>query len=746
LTIRRGADAAPAAAARDQGADFDRAVAAHDAAIAAAGLDIWIGNEPTFTDRHSQATEWLTGAVGEDKRRRAESLVAALARVRPGDVILRSVGRQYPGESEPRTSLGLYGRRDGSRCWAGPPDPLLAPPGPPPDIGALDARLERALAARGLATRRFAGAGDRRQIVARPNPATPLPGPDEDERLLRPSIHTPGLPPERRNDPLAPDGLFLLILEVCALPGGEVACIELPAVAEVALFLVLLEAVGEAAAASGLPSLILRGCPPPVDPTVRWATVTPDPAVVEVNAAPQASVAAFLEDNRSSYGAAAALGLAPYRLYYNGEVADSGGGGQITFGGPTPTRSPFFVEPRLLPRLVRYLARHPSLSYLFAHDYVGPFGQSVRPDELGADVLAELRLALALLARVPAPTPPTIWGALAPFLTDASGNSHRAEINVEKLWNVDQPCRGLLGLVEFRALRMQHTPERAAALGALLRAILARLMITGDVADRLEIIAWGGALHDRFALPFYLEADLREVLADLEAAGFGLGPALVGELGSDAWRVWAALDVGDYRLEIRRALEFWFLLGDTTKQQGTSRLVDSSTSRIEVSLRPRVPGGGAGGLARWRIRANDVELPLRAQADARGPVRVGGVRYRRFDPRHGLHPTLQRQTPVRLLVLDPFRAAAHEITLHEWSPDGADYDGVPADLAVAADRRAARCVYRRLAGGAIPPEVPAPPGALGDCTLDLRYARPASDVGAEAIRTPSDSAAASGEP
>jgi uncharacterized protein (DUF2126 family) len=706
--------------------ELDQAIAEHDAAIARRGLDIWLGNEPTFTDRYSQATEWLTGAVGDDKRRRAERLAATLATARPGDAIVRSIGRQYPGESEPRASIGLYGRRDGVPAWVGPPDPLIAalPSGPWPDLDGLDARLEVALAARGLVVRRFAGPNDRRQVVARAGRIGPLPSAAQDGRLLRPSIHGCAIPAEGLIDDLSRDDLWLFLLDLDETAGRRVARIELPTLPDVRTFLLFLAAIAEAATGGRLPSLVLRGFPPPADSSVRWATVTPDPAVVELNTAPQATVSAFLEDNRVSYAAAASLGLAPYRLYYNGEVADSGGGGQITFGGPTPARSPFFVEPQLLPRLVRYVARHPAISYLYAHDYVGPFGQSVRSDELGGDVLRELRLALAVLARAPHPEPVTIWRSLAPFLTDTSGNSHRAEINVEKLWNVDQPGRGMLGLVEFRAFRMQHTPERAAALAALLRAILARLMTAGEEADRLELVAWEARLHDRFALPFYLAADLREVLDDLQAAGLGLGPAIVRELEADSWRAWATFDLGSCALEVRRALEFWFLLGDASRQQGTSRLVDSSTGRIEVALRPRDPTDEAE-LAAWRVRANDLELPLRAERDPRGAVRVCGVRYRRFQPRRGLHPTLSAQTPIRLLAQRAGEAIAHEVTLHEWMPDGSDYDGVPADLAVACARRADRCVHRRLASAAALPAAAAPPGCVEEVTLDLRYAAPA---------------------
>ncbi len=749
--------------ASETDSETDRAVAEHDARLSALGLEIWLGNEPTFTDRYSHATEWLTGAVGDDKRRRAEALVAALARANAGSAVLRSIGRQYPGESEPRSSIGLYARRDGRPAWTGPPDPLLvADAGQVAEMGVLQpgafqldgflldgflACVSAALAARSLACTTFLGPDDHRLLfsLSAPADASGLPDPAVDPRLLRPSIHARALPPQGLRDELADEGLFLIVLGTDVLPDGQtVACLDLPAVGEVEVFLALLADVAAAASRSRLPALVLRGFPPPVDASVLWSTVTPDPAVVEVNAAPCASVAEFLRANRRCYAAAAALGLSPYRLYYNGAVADSGGGGQITFGGPSPARSPFFVAPHLLPRLVRYVARHPAFSYLFAHDYVGPCGQSVRPDELGPAVLGELRLALALLERVSDPAPATLWQALAPFLTDATGNSHRADLNIEKLWNPGQPGRGLLGLVELRAFRMQHTPERAAALGALVRAVLARLMTGGEALDRLSLLDREVELHDRFALPFYLEADLREVLEDLRGAGLGLAPVLVRELERDDWRHLATFELGDCTLEIRRALEFWLLLGDASQQQGTSRLVDASTSRIELALRPSRPDADGARLAAWRVQANGVELPLRSESEPRGPVRVFGVRYRSFMPRQGLHPTLGVQAPLRLVVgrdagprAAPALRTTHEITLLEWAPDGRDYADLPADLAEARARRTARCVLRdpsdnpssdpSCAPAPTPTTTPAPtartlpPAAFTPYSVDLRF-------------------------
>lgn len=702
----------------NHGGDFDLAIAAHDAAVAALGADIWLGNEPTFTDRHSTAPEWITGALGRDKQSRAERLLAHLASEQPGCAVLRTIGRQYPGETSPRWSLGLYAHRSGQALWCGPPDPLMADVAiePDPDPSAFRAYLEGSLTRRGFPCVAFRSDDDWRIVVARDR-SVRLPPSLDDPRLRRPSIHLGSIAERGLYDDLAGEGLHVLIVSSIDDAGRKVCCLELPGFADVRSFTAFLAAISEAARARDLRSLVLRGFPPPVDESVMYTTITPDPAVVEVNMAPHPSVLGFLRDNRRTYMAAAAVGLSPYRLHYNGTVADSGGGGQITFGGASAERSPFVVEPHLLPRLLRYAQRHPALSYFFAHDYIGASGQSVRPDEHAADAFDELRLALALIDAEPSPDPATLWLALAPSLTDPVGNSHRAEINVEKLWNPHQPARGRLGLVEFRAFRMQHTPERAAALAALLRALVAMLM-TRDEDD--ELVDWGRALHDRFALPFYLEADLRHVFADLEAVGLALHSLVRTELEADRGDLWCSVDYGEFTLTVRRAREFWPLVGDATAQQGTSRLVDASTSRIELAVRPKSPERVVD-LESLEVRACGVDVPLRSESDDRGPVRVHGLRYRSFVPTHGRHPTLGPQVPVRLLLLDRQQSEALEITLHEWRPDGAAYDGLPRDVAHANARRAARCTSRRLDASDLPRARKPPRGALGTHTLDLRY-------------------------
>jgi uncharacterized protein (DUF2126 family) len=398
-------------------------------------------------------------------------------------------------------------------------------------------------------------------------------------------------------------------------------------------------------------------------------------------------------------------------------VADSGGGGQITLGGPSPQASPFLKEPRLLPRLVRFVNRHPALSYFFSHDFVGRSGQSVRADERGTDAFDELALTLTLLEREEEPPPELLWHSLAPFLCDAAGNSHRAEINIEKLWNPFLAGRGKQGLVEFRALRMQHTPERATALACLLRSVVAMLARENYA---LPLIDWGRELHERFALPFYLEQDLDEVLRALTAAGLGLDEGIRSVLQRDAFRRWGDVALPGCTLEVRRALEFWPLLGDAAspEQGGSFRLVDASTARVELRLRPE-RGSESDGHG-WQIITAGVALPMRHERDGQDALQVFGLRYRSFIPTWGLHPTLGVQAPVRLVLRHPGHPEDYLVTLHEWHPDGVAYPGLPPDLAAASQRRAERVTLEVVPRDSTCAQRSAPAHGLSPFCLDLR--------------------------
>jgi uncharacterized protein (DUF2126 family) len=706
---------------------FDQAIRSHDELIKRRDLAIWIGAEPTFTDRASEAPEWLHNALGPTKETRARQMLAQALGQTPGTAILRTLGRQYSKEDRPRWSLGLYRRRDGQAVWSGPPDPLLDSTPIALPAGQLEdfwEQLAQQLGTYGWPALLFAvETYPELRIAFRRDRLPLLANPERDPRLARPSPHGQAIPPQGPCDELAEQGTFLLGI---GWPGPEqgleavaAPCVELPACPDGEMFQQLLAAIGAAANAAGLPALILTGFPPPVDASVAWTTLTPDPAVVETNMAPAADVVTFLDETRAWFTAATAAGLAPYRLHYNGQITDSGGGGQLTLGGINPDRSPFLSHPQLLPALLAYFNRHPALSFYFAGDFVGSSSQAPRPDERTADIFEEMALALALLKRQPNPTPELLWQSLSPFLADPAGNPHRAEINIEKLWNPYLPGRGQLGLVEFRAFRMPSTPERLATLAALLRAIAAMLAQTSDYP---EPIHWGRELHDRFALPYYLRADLWEVLDELASAGLGLGQALIAELLDDSYHWLTEATFGGCRLTVRRGLEFWPLLGDAlTQEHGHSRLVDASSTRLEISLRADPDSGTEHpDLADWQLTVNGYRLPLRREDEIDGETRVYGLRYRRFKPWTGLHPTLEAQGPIELLLSHPRQPGALRLTLHEWRPQGGGYDGLPRDLAEATFRRAERFVTERLETAPTAPPLEPPPTALTPYTFDLR--------------------------
>ncbi|GAA4455131.1 transglutaminase family protein [Novipirellula rosea] len=693
--------------------DVMQALAAHDEAVNRYGRTIWVGAEPTYTDRGSETPQWLFNALGDDKLQRGQRMLQRIAKANPGAAVLHCVGRQYSGEPCPRWSLGLYSRRDGHPVWTGPPDVLLLDnktDGKTPEATAemAAAALSSVLNSNGLTAATLADALSNR-VVFRTDGQTPVTDVAAQPLLNRPSLHGEQVEGAEVTDLLAEDGTYLV---VCS-DSQDALRVELPRVRDVGEFERLLSAVATASRQVGVRAILLSGFPPPVDAAVAWTTITPDPAVIEVNMAPVGSATDLLGRLRELAAAADDEGLATYRLQYNGVESDSGGGGHITFGGVEPSASPFLNEPSLLPSLVRYFNRHPSLSYLHAVDSVGSDSQAPRVDETLSQALPELSLALELLSRVKNPLPETIWGTLAPFLSDPSGNSHRAEINIEKLANPYLGSRGRLGLVEFRALRMAADPETLASLAALFRAIVAML---AEYPTNEPLIDWGESLHQRFSLPYYLQRDLKEVLADLENHELGLAAPLIERVLCDRHRVLKSCVLGDSRLELRRALEFWPLVGDVaTQERGGSRLIDSSTSRIEVRLR----SANTESLGEWTVSVGNWVIPLQDEADDEGSMRLAGLRYRSFVPLGGLHPTLGAQSPLTLTLTHP-ADGTWQITLHEWHPLGEPYPGLPSTIAEARQRRENRCVVTPL--DEPPTELTPPPvEAEGQCVVDLRW-------------------------
>jgi uncharacterized protein (DUF2126 family) len=739
----------------------------HDRNVAARAGAIWVGAEPTFTDRFSWLPEWQTAALGEDKKGRARRMVDFLARAKPGSVILRTLGRQYPEESQPRWSFGVYGNRDGTPIWTGPPDPLQqsgaiacseskcsgikwtsrtdenrngpleseSDQPPFPESEQIKASLEPRdwpdillSLARGWgweAQRLETGPDGLIRILLAGSESSLAGDWLDDPRARRPLLDSVVGSNIEPSDTLSRDGVFLLI-------GGRAASdnpddsqawqLELPGTSTAKQFRELLALVAQTFQSAGVARLILTGYPPPVDDSVAWTTVTPDPGVLEINMAPAAELSEFYREHELLHEGARWVGLDPLLLLYNGQEADSGGGQHLTFGGSTADSSPFFRHPILLPRLIAFLNQHPCLSYLFAGRSVGSSGQSPRVDEVTAESMDGLSVALDLLAaralgdRDEASesnlAPDELWRCVSPFLTDRFGNTHRSEINVEKLWNPNVGDRGKLGLVELRAFRMLHSPEDTAAVAVLIRSILT-MLTECDVP--LRLVRWGAELHDRFGLPHYLYQDLREVLKRLAEFGLEIHPWVRNRLLDDSyWQIGSFSFLG-LQVELRRGIEFWPLVGDHSIQNATSRQVDSSSARIEL----RVSSSAASDkqLPTCELGVEGHRLPMNFEVDQEQAVLVGGVRYKAFEPSITLFPLVKVRDPLTFVIRHP-GGEMRQFTFHGWKPDGGNYDGLPQDLAEARRRTGQRLVVEPLTAW---PELLAPPdSALSKCCLDTR--------------------------
>jgi len=449
----------------------------------------------------------------------------------------------------------------------------------------------------------------------------------------------------------------------------------------------------------------------------RWATVTADPGVVEVNTAPCPDLESFGAHLADIWAAAGDAGLSSFRWRYNGDEVDSGGGGQLTLGGPTAEASPFFVAPWLLPRLIKYFHNHPSLSYWFLGECAGSASQSPRADEGTRERWEELRLACgwleheALRGRV---GPELLWSTLAPLLVDAGGNSHRAELNVEKLWNPHLAGRGKLGVVELRAFRMPARPAGMVAAGALVRAIAARC---ARAPYPEPMIDWQAELHDRWALPWFLAEDLDTVLDDLEAHGLPLD-AHHAELRAFRRQPLGSARVGPFRLELSRAVEFWPLVGDVASQErATSRLVDASSERLELVA-------DCEGDLPLAVRIGDHRVAPRVERDGAWHYHVLGLRRRQYAPVPGLLESLPPDEPLELVVEAGTEqggaAAATRLSWYAWRPGGGAYEGLPTDADEAARRRAERLVVTPVDPA---PDADAAPQQLTAWTLDVRALR-----------------------
>jgi uncharacterized protein (DUF2126 family)/transglutaminase-like putative cysteine protease len=424
-------------------------------------------------------------------------------------------------------------------------------------------------------------------------------------------------------------------------------------------------------------AVILEGYGPPPDPRIKTLSITPDPGVIEVNVHPTSSWAELSELTNTLYRIAREHRLCAETFALDGRHSGTGGGNHLTLGGPEPIRSPLILRPDLLVSLITYWQHHPSLSYLFSGRFVGPTSQAPRVDEGRPETLYELETAFAELEEL-ADTEHRPWAidrALRHLLTDITGNTHRAEFCVDKLYSPDS-LRGRLGLLELRGFEMPPHPDMA-----LVQALLVRALIARFAEDRYSapLIRWGTGLHERFVLPHFVLADAADVVADLRAHGVEFDLSWLLPFVEFRFPRVGITKVSGVELELRSAIEPWHVLGEEATAGGTARYVDSSTERLQVAAKDFMP-------ERHLLTCNGRPVPLKATGTP--GCYVAGVRYKAWKPWSALHPTLEVDSPLAFDLIDRVsRLSLGGATYHVVHPGGRAYDHPPVNALEAEARR-----------------------------------------------------------
>ena len=520
---------------------------------------------------------------------------------------------------------------------------------------------------------------------------------------------------EPASDPLpaVPDdgGASLLIRpSLCMQVRDGRLHVFLPFVPVLADYLDLVAAIEDTSQHLGIPVWI-EGYPPQHDPRLRSFGLTPDPGVLEVNLPPTSQWDDLEALNTVLTEEAHRHRLIPSKFGYDGTHLATGGGSHITIGGPSVLESPILRRPDLLRSMLTFWQTHPSLSYLFAGMYVGPTSQYPRVDEARTDALYELDLSFSHLP--PSDCPPYILdGLFRNLLVDVSGNTHRAEFCIDKLF----PPEGTglrAGLLELRAFEMAPHVRMGLLQTLLIRALVALFWQKPFTADLLR---WGAALHDRFMLPHFVHADFAEVLAHLNRAGYPFDPAWFAPHLEFRFPRIGTVTADGLTLELRQALEPWNVLAEETTSGGTGRSVDSSLERMQVKL------SGIAHPARYIATCNGRRIPLHPTGTP--GEHIAGIRYRARRLNAALHPTIPVHTPLTFSLIDTeTRQAVARCTYFAGRPDGTLHPSRPTSGEEARARRRERFQIETPSTDPIPLP-PEEHNQVFPMTLDLRWPAP----------------------